>query len=653
MAQRPWEGPLHPAAFLALAIVLALALRLPGQTRSLEHDEVYTRVIFASRPSLAILTSYDLPNNHILHTLCVRAAIALFGDSERVVRLPALLAGMLAIPAVYGFARRLAASDAAGAVAAFLLAVSSVHVGFSQQARGYTLLTLLCLLYAWSLRVAVEQWRAGAEPPDREWLPWALAAVAGGLAVLTLPSAALFVGAGALAAAALIPLDLPRPRRLRSRVHLLLSTGAIVGVAILVYLPRLDDLYAHADRFGVPLAISTWPGFAGQVWSGVGPVRWTVPFAVVTAVGAGWLAAARPGPGLYLLGLLVLPLVLSLGLATGGQPRVYAYLLPLICTAVAVAADRVRLRLDARLPAAERIRTVAAVLLLCPLAAGLAAWPGQTPPETGDRDAGRWIAAHTVPGDVVVVPYILDSALGYYSRGATVQRVREAVAGGLHRLWFATHPGVPRFDLPDYMLATNFTTPSAAHADTHRDWRLPASAFREVERFARTAILAPRDSVRAVPFADLSRPDSWRLYEQSAPGAAHWFPVPHPAHSQRTALQVRVGRGHAAVLHSLEGFTPAQDGLVLLAYCKTGSGYASLFERGIEPRALQMALPVSAGASVPIAGDTLFAELYLRPVTAGVDYGVFITAGGSGGAAADLVLGDWALYYLPTGRVAE
>lgn len=632
---------------LAAAALLGLVLRLPGITRSLGHDEVYTWVIFASRPAADILTSYDLPNNHILHTLCVRLAAALLGEAEWVLRLPALLAGVLALPLLYALARRLTGAHGCALWSTLLLAVSSVHVGFSQQARGYTLLTLWALVYAGSLLSAVEQLRADADPPDREWLPWVVSAVSGGLAVLTLPSAAFLVGAGALTAAGLIRLDLPRRRWLRSRANLLLATGAVFGVVLLVYLPHLDDLYVHAERFGVPLTIHTWPGFAAEVWRGVGPVRWPLAFALATAAGAARLVAQRRSAGLYLLGLLVFPLVLSLGVSTGGQPRVYVFLLPLVCIALGVLAEGAQ-RGVAAVWHHRWNRAVTATLLSALLLVGFRSTADLIPPETGDRDTGRWIAAHTRPGDVVVVPYILDSAVGYYARGATVQRVRQAVAGGLRRLYLVTRPGVPRFDLPDYMLATNFTTAAAAHADTHRDWPLPAAAFRELVRFDRTAVLATRDSVRAVPLGDLSRPDRWRLFQASGPDGAAWFPVPHPAHSQRTALQLRAAAGQAAVLHSLDGFTPDRDGLALLAYAKAGAGYASLFARGAEPKALQMALPVAAGAAVPSGGDTLYAELYLRPVEAGVDYGVFVTAAGG-----DLVVGDWALYFVPTAAVPD
>ncbi|HYJ47545.1 MAG TPA: glycosyltransferase family 39 protein [Pyrinomonadaceae bacterium] len=71
--------------------------------------------------------------------------IELFGDTEFSSRLLSALFGVLAIPAIY----KLAASiydRSTGLLAATLLALSHFHIEFSQEARMYTLLTLLTLL---------------------------------------------------------------------------------------------------------------------------------------------------------------------------------------------------------------------------------------------------------------------------------------------------------------------------------------------------------------------------------------------------------------------------------------------------------------------------------------------------------------------------
>ena len=622
---------------LAGLFLLAILLRLPGLTRSLGHDEVYTWIIFASKSYVDIFTSYHLPNNHILHTLFVRFAAAVFGDAEWSLRLPALVSGLLAVPVLFGFARRLTQSDTIASGAALLLAVSTVHVGFSQQARGYTLLVLLCLLHAWTLLAAIEQLRADADPPDHEWLPWTLAALAGALAVLTLPSAAFFVGACAFGGAALIRLDVPRPRWHRCQLWLFLSTAGVAAVAALVYVPRLDDLYSHAQRFGVPLSVATWPAFVAHVWMGIGPQRWHACIALVSAAGSGLLLVVQHGRGLFLLAILALPLLMSLAVATGGEARVYTYLLPFALIAAVTAADGLIRRCHSILPARPwalpLVRLIALVSLLATFS-NVPTWPQ----ETGYRDAGRWVSEQSRPGDVVIIPYIVDSAVGYYSGGLTVQRVREAVTGTVRRLFVVTRPGVARFDLDDLMLASNFTTEAARHLDAHRNWVLPAAALEPVGHFGLTAVSRFPQEPRAVDLGELTDADSWHLYAQTSPDTVHWSQQRQADGSPALHLHVQNG---AAVLHTQRAFVAPQDGLLLLGYSKSGGGYASLFETSQgQPQALQMARAVSANSRSVVDGVEWFHELYVLPVQAGTAYGIYISAGGPAN------LTDWGFYFV-------
>ena len=88
----PSDVLLLAGLFLVLTRASARHHSFPRTRRSLHLG------IFASLPLVDIFTSYHLPNNHILHTLCVRAATNVLGDAEWSLRLPALLAGVLAVP---------------------------------------------------------------------------------------------------------------------------------------------------------------------------------------------------------------------------------------------------------------------------------------------------------------------------------------------------------------------------------------------------------------------------------------------------------------------------------------------------------------------------------------------------------------------------
>ena len=125
--------------------LLALAVRLVFISRPMTHDESYTFKIFAQLPFSYLVSDYHKPNNHIFHTILVRISYLLFGQQPWAVRLPALLAGVLMVPAGYLLGRMLNDQYAALLGAAFL-AVFPTLIEYSIQARGYTLLTLFTLL---------------------------------------------------------------------------------------------------------------------------------------------------------------------------------------------------------------------------------------------------------------------------------------------------------------------------------------------------------------------------------------------------------------------------------------------------------------------------------------------------------------------------
>jgi hypothetical protein len=163
-------------ALLALS-GLALVVRIPFLARPFGHDEAYTYVAFARRSVWALLSDYHLPNNHVLHSLLVHFSTGLLGDAPWAVRLPALVAGVLCVPAAYALARAWS-GPRAGLLAAGLLGVTPLLIGASSDARGYTLLILLSLL-CWALGSHL---RTHANPAG-----WGLLALLGALGFFTVP----------------------------------------------------------------------------------------------------------------------------------------------------------------------------------------------------------------------------------------------------------------------------------------------------------------------------------------------------------------------------------------------------------------------------------------------------------------------------------
>lgn len=134
-------------AALGLLMVLGLAARLPHLWAPLDHDQAYTVMTFASSLRSA-LTDYHVPNNHVLHTLLVYSSISAFGLKPWAIRLPAVLAGLLLIPATFKLGQAIYDRHT-GILAAILVAALPVQVAYTTSARGYPLVALFTVVIFW------------------------------------------------------------------------------------------------------------------------------------------------------------------------------------------------------------------------------------------------------------------------------------------------------------------------------------------------------------------------------------------------------------------------------------------------------------------------------------------------------------------------
>lgn len=133
--------------FLVLAIgVILRILRLDGPVT---YDEALTYVNYSSRSFGFLFSDYMYTGNHILHSAFVRISTLIFGVHLWSLRLPALIAGILAMPLFYAFVRALFNRHIA-VIALCLLAVSGPLVEYSALARGYglTWFFMVCSLLA-------------------------------------------------------------------------------------------------------------------------------------------------------------------------------------------------------------------------------------------------------------------------------------------------------------------------------------------------------------------------------------------------------------------------------------------------------------------------------------------------------------------------
>ena len=137
--QATWAVTWAPV-FLVVAIGTVLRLYRIG-AQPLWLDEA-SSLRFA-RLSLAQLWSWSSivdPGNPPLYYSVLHGWLR-FGDSEAALRIPSMVFGVLTIPLVYALGRTIR-DHRLGLVAALLFAISPFQVWYSQEARGYSLVTL-------------------------------------------------------------------------------------------------------------------------------------------------------------------------------------------------------------------------------------------------------------------------------------------------------------------------------------------------------------------------------------------------------------------------------------------------------------------------------------------------------------------------------
>lgn len=139
------------ARFIGLILLLILALGAVFRVVNLASDSIWLdeaySIQFAHLPSASQVISETATSDvhPPLYYLLLHYWVGLFGDTEFSVRLLSAICGLLAILALYMVAALLFDRTTA-LLGALLLALSQFHIGFSQEARMYSLLALLALL---------------------------------------------------------------------------------------------------------------------------------------------------------------------------------------------------------------------------------------------------------------------------------------------------------------------------------------------------------------------------------------------------------------------------------------------------------------------------------------------------------------------------
>ncbi len=154
---------------LAVLTLLALGLRLYRlDAQSLWYDEGFS--VYLARMDLAEITARTAADiQPPLYYYLLHGWIGLVGQGEQALRSLSLLFGVLTVPLIYAVAWQIFRHRGAGLVAALLVAVSPLHLWYSQELRMYTLLTFLCLLSSYLLLLAVTRARRAARLGGGVW----------------------------------------------------------------------------------------------------------------------------------------------------------------------------------------------------------------------------------------------------------------------------------------------------------------------------------------------------------------------------------------------------------------------------------------------------------------------------------------------------
>lgn len=294
-----------------VVVALAAALRLPGLNDQLWYDEIATLVISVRHSVGAILTEFPGVNQHPLFSLLSHASVALFGEAPWTIRLPAAGFGVAAVWAAW-VAGRAWLGRAEALAAAVLLATSSHHVWFSQNARGYTMLatfTLLSTVYL--VRVLRGDQR-------RDAVLYVTCAVAGVYTHLTMAFVLVAHVLTVATAWALGNADARRPGVPR----LLVMWAATIALIAVVYAPYVPDLLQTFAEKAPPQAakVATASRASSDLLRGVTEGFGVAGLIVAVAgaiVGGLWMLRTQP----LIVWLLVTPALTTVGLtALMGQP---------------------------------------------------------------------------------------------------------------------------------------------------------------------------------------------------------------------------------------------------------------------------------------------------------------------------------------------
>jgi hypothetical protein len=296
---------------LLLVTAIAASLRLFYLSQPMRYDEAFTYDEYAAQPIYLLLCKYDYPNNHIFHSLCVHLTTHAFGGDPWAIRLPALVAGTLLVPAVY-LAGRALFNQRAALLSSCLVACSSLGIEYSTNARGYVLVALFFVLMLAAGALVARQ---------RTVLGWGALSLLGALGFWTIPVMLLPYGAVMLwlALSGLCSRETSEAYGRSFFRYFLTSAALTIGLTVLAYAPVLlvsGSTAVVGNKFVKPLG-----------WAELGE-------GLSQSLPSTWALWHRDMP-------IVLPWILGVGLAIGAWRRLSLVGATMLWCSLVVVAQRV------------------------------------------------------------------------------------------------------------------------------------------------------------------------------------------------------------------------------------------------------------------------------------------------------------------------
>ncbi|HIH44912.1 MAG TPA: hypothetical protein HA257_07535 [Candidatus Methanoperedenaceae archaeon] len=347
------------------------------------------------------------------------------GDSEFLMRLPSAVAGILTIPLLYFAGERFFGKNE-GLVAAFLLAVSPMHLFYSQEARPYALVTLLALASLYYFYIALT---------DGKRRDWALFILFSALAFYTHYYVVFVFVAEGLYFIVIKALELQRKGLglLKEDKSILIFAGSMVLLLVLLsplLIPFLDQAASRtssAPGWGMQQSLGMVPEIMGQFNISTGSIVFYL-FAVLLFLGLVAAFIRQRNIAILLAIFLIVPVSASYTLAAimPFHPRYILFLLPVYLLVISRGAAGVAgFIFPKERNKDNRNNQLAVVSLFILLFAVLSYTPLQnyysTPQKEDWRSAGKYLASAEMPqgSALIMLPSYIERPLRYYYDNGT------------------------------------------------------------------------------------------------------------------------------------------------------------------------------------------------------------------------------------------